>query len=146
MKRKKIILAFIATAIIGGAWYGYREYTRKVKDLSYVKPQLRMPAEELITAFEKDETQSNRLYLDKVIAVTGPVKIVEKSDKGHYSVILGDESSMSSVRCSMDSIHQNAVTKLLAGNVITMKGACTGFNADELLGSDVILNRCVVEK
>jgi hypothetical protein len=146
MKRKKIIFSVIAVAIACGVWYGYREYTRKVKDLSKVKAHLRMHAGELISAFEKNENKSNALYLDKVIAVTGPVKLVEKNDKGYYSIILGDESSMSSIRCSMDSVHQDAVAMLASGSVVTMKGACTGFNADELLGSDVILNRCVVEK
>ncbi|MBC7874135.1 MAG: hypothetical protein H7Y01_09080 [Ferruginibacter sp.] len=146
MKKKKIILAIIFFGIIGGGWYAYSEYTRKVKDLRHVKAGLYMEATELITAFEKDETKSNALFLDKVIAVKGRVKTVEKSAKGHYTVILGDEGSMSSVRCSMDSVHQQDAGALITGAFFTMKGACTGFNTDELLGSDVILNRCVVEK
>ena len=146
MKKKKIILLVVLFALIGGGWYAISEYTRKVKDLSKVKAGVRLDARELIAAFEKDEVKSNGLYLDKIIAVKGPVKAVEKSVKGHYTVILGDATGMSSVRCSMDSIHQQDVSGLSPGSVITMKGACTGFNADELLGSDVILNRCVVDK
>lgn len=146
MKKKKIILSIIVFAIMGGGWYAYKEYTRKVKDLSNVKAAVQLNATELISAFEMDEVKSNDLYLDKIIAVKGMVKAVEKNDKGYYAVILGNESSMSSVRCSMDSVHQQAVADLVKGTVITMKGACTGFNADELLGSDVILNRCVLDK
>jgi hypothetical protein len=100
----------------------------------------------LITAFETNETHANTKYLDKVIAVNGKIKTVEKDEKGFYSIILGDTGSMSSVRCSMDSTHQQGAAKLTPGVFVTVKGACTGFNADDLLGSDVILNRCVVEE
>lgn len=146
MSKKKIIISVIAVAILCGGWYGYAEYTRKVQDLDQVKAQVRMNADELITAFEKNESEANAMYLDKIIAVKGQIKTIEKDDMGHYSVILGDESSMSSVRCSMNPAHNENVAELTAGTFITMKGACTGFNADELLGSDVILNRCVVQK
>jgi hypothetical protein len=44
----------------------------------------------------------------------------------------------------MDSIHNKEAADVKRGIHIAMKGICTGFNADELLGSDVILVRCVV--
>jgi hypothetical protein len=147
MKRKKlkIILAIVVFLALSGGLYAYREFTRKVKDLTYVKAGVQLDAAGLITAFEKDEAQGNEKYLDKIIAVKGKVKTVEKNGNGYYTVILGEDNSMSSVRCSMDSVHQQDVASLSAGTIITMKGACSGFNKDELLGSDVILNRCVVE-
>ena len=146
MKKKSIIFSFMAVAIIGGAWFGYSEYNRKVKDLSDVKAQVTIKTNELISAFEKSEKAANAQYLDKIIAVTGNIKAIEKDDRGNYSIVLGTEGSMSSVRCSMDSVHVNDVMLVKEGAEITVKGACTGFNADELLGSDVILNRCVINK
>ena len=71
---------------------------------------------------------------------------MEKDESGHYTLILGEEGSMSSVRCSMDSTHQQAADELQINTEVIIKGACTGFNADQLLGSDVILNRCVIVK
>lgn len=144
MKRKNILFSIMTLAVIIGGLYGYKEYTRKVKDLSNVKEHVQLSANELITAFEKNEVEANALYLDKIIAVKGNIKAVEKNDKGYYSVILGDEMSMSSIRCSMDTAYGRDISKLKTGTFITIKGACTGFNADELVGSDVILNRCVV--
>lgn len=146
MKKKRIILSFIAVAIIGGAWFGYSEYNRKVEDLAFVKAGIMLPAKELISAFEADEKRANAQYLDKIIAVKGAVKTVEKDDQGYYSIVLGDKDMMSSVRCSMDPIHAEDFQNISAGTEMTVKGACTGFNADDLLGSDVILNRCVIEK
>jgi len=145
MKKKRILLGFIAVAIIGGAWLGYNEYNRKVKDLADVKAQITMQTNDLINAFEKDEKTANAQYLDKIIAVKGNIKTIEKDDRGNYSIVLGDNSSMSSVRCSMDSVHAREVISINEGTEVVVKGACTGFNADELLGSDVILNRCVLE-
>lgn len=145
MKKKKIILGFIVVAIVGGAWLGYSEYNRKVKDLANVKAQLTMKASELIAAFEKSETTANAQFLDKIIAVKGIIKVIEKNDYGHYSIVLGEPGSMSSVRCSMDSLHVKDIVNVAEGIDVTVKGACTGFNADDLLGSDVNLNRCVIE-
>lgn len=147
MKKKKlVIISIIAFALVGGGWYAYKEFNRKVKDLSNVSSDLQLGAGELFSAFEKDEVKSNALYLDKIIAVKGIIKTVEKDARGHYTVVLSEANSPSSVRCSMDSTHQDDLAGLTAGTAVTMRGACTGFNADELLGSDVILNRCVVAK
>jgi DNA polymerase II small subunit/DNA polymerase delta subunit B len=147
MKKKtwKIILGVVLLLLVSGGLYAYKEFTRKVKDLTHVKAGVSIDASQLLTVFETNEAEGNSKYLDKIIAVSGKVKSVEKNNQGHCTVILGDENSMSSVRCSMDSVHQQEVASLATGTVITMKGACTGFNKDELLGSDVILNRCVVE-
>ena len=144
--KKRTIVAAIGIAIIAGAWFGYGEYNRKVKDLSNVQAQITMPANELIGAFEKNENAANAQYLDKIIAVKGNVKTVEKNDRGQYSIVLGNAGAMSSVRCSMDSVHVKEIVNIKEGEEVIVKGACTGFNADELLGSDVILNRCVIEE
>lgn len=147
MKMKKlVIIAIIAFGLLGGGWYVYNELNRKVEDLSKVRSDVHLGVAELIALFEKDEAKSNTIYLDKIIAVNGVVKTIEKDATGHYSVILGEANNISSVRCSMDSTHQGDLDGLTAGSSIIIKGACAGFNADELLGSDVILNRCVIEK
>ena len=147
MKKKtwRLILGVIALVMVSGGLYAYKEFSRKVKDLSHVRADITTDALQLIRVFENDEKTASAKYIDQVVAVNGRVKNVEKNDQGHYTVIMGDENSMSSVRCSMDSLHQQDVAQLSAGATITMKGACTGFNKDDLLGSDVILNRCVVQ-
>lgn len=81
-----------------------------------------------------------------MLKVDGLVKDLIKDDKGYYSVVLGDTASMSSVRFSMDSIHNAQAATLVKGSKAVLKGICTGYNADEMLGSDLILNRAVIEK
>lgn len=145
-KRKRILLIlgvlFVIAAGIGG--YIYKEYNRTHEDTADIKPDYSVGAADIITEFESNETVSNKKYWDKVLEATGTVKDIAKDERGFYSVILGDTSSMSSVRCSMDSLHNKEAASLQKGNTVTMKGICTGFNADDLLGSDVILVRCVV--
>ena len=146
MKKKRITPGVLIVALIGGAWFGYGEYSRKVKDLADVDAQLTMSSGELITGFEKDEATANTQFLDKIIAVNGNVKQIEKNDRGNFTVVLGSAGSMSSVRCSMDSVHVKNMAGVKQGSFVTVKGACTGFNSDELVGADVILNRCVIEE
>ncbi|HQU57379.1 MAG TPA: hypothetical protein PLG88_08105 [Chitinophagaceae bacterium] len=145
MKKKKIIILSIVILALSGGLYAYMEFNRKVKDLSRVRADVKFKSGELIQEFEKDEKAANALYLDKIISVQGQLKAIEKDLANNYSLVLGDAASMSSVRCSMDADHQEDIQHLKEGVYVSVKGACTGFNADELLGSDVILNRCVIQ-
>lgn len=144
MQKRKIIIVSIVVIAAAGALYAYTEYNRKPKDLHRVKPGVELTATSLINAFENDEQKANNAYLDKVIAVEGQVKEIEKNENGFYTIILGEEGTTSSVRCSMDSKHQQEAAELVKGSAVKVKGVCTGFNSDELLGSDVILNRSVI--
>mgnify|MGYP000100100863 CR=1 FL=1 len=149
MKRKKIIryiLISLFIIIAAAAWYIYKEYTRTHTDTALLKPDYSFTATELIREFETNEKASNKKFWDKVINVEGLVKEVVKDDKGFYTLALGDTASMSSVRCTIDSVHSNEAAIVQKGSIITVKGICSGFNSDELLGADVILVRSVVVK
>lgn len=140
---KRTLLLIVLALIIVLGFYGYREYMRGNKDLQKVAPEATLSAPELIKAFETDSASANKSYLGKIIAVSGRVKSVEK-EEGAATVILAEPGTMSSVRCSMDTAHLAELAAVKEGQSVTVKGACTGFNQDELLGSDVVLNRCVL--
>lgn len=147
MKRKNIlryILLPLLLIISVAGIYIYKEYNRTHKDTSKLKPDYSVTASNLINEFESDEQSSNKKYWDKVIEVEGVTKELVKDEKGFYTVILGDPATMSSIRCSIDSSHNKEITSIITGKKIKLKGICSGFNADELLGSDVILVRSVV--
>jgi len=144
MNIKKKIFIGVAVLATAAGLYGYKEYNRKNRDLASVRADIKIHSADLINAFEKNETEANKKFLDKVIQVDGAVKEVIKDEKGYYTLVLGKDGEMSSVRCSMDTVHQQETAGVLKGNNISLKGICTGFNADELLGPDVILNRCVI--
>ncbi len=149
MKRKKIIkyvLLSLLVVIAAAAAYIYKEYNRTHRDTAKLKADYNLPAATLIREFETDQQSANKKYWDKVINVQGQVKEFARDEKGFISLALGDTSSMSSVRCSIDSLHTKEAGSIKKGDQLAVKGICSGFNADELLGSDVILVRAVVNK
>jgi hypothetical protein len=143
---KVTALVFLLLLIVIG-FYAYREYNRKNNSLTDIQPNFTTTATVLINEFTTNEKQSNTTYSGKVIQLSGTIKSIDKDDKGYFTIALGDASSMSSVRCSIDSTETTRAATLQTNALVNIKGICTGFNADEMgLGSDVILNRCVIIK
>ena len=141
---KKIILLILILIIAAGGFYAYKEYHRTNKDLKNSKADFTTGATSLIASFEKDTASASKRYVDKIIAVSGNVKSVDTN--GNPVVIaLGETGQMSSVQCSMDSTYAVEYKAIKEGDHLTIKGICTGGRTEELFGTDVILNRCVVE-
>jgi hypothetical protein len=140
---KKIILLLAGVILVIAAWFIYSEYNRENADLRSTKPDFSMESGELIAAFEKDSASANKKYVDKVVAVSGNVKSIDAN--GNPVVIaLGNPGEMSSVLCSMDSTHARDYKNIREGEKVSIKGMCNGGETQELFGTDVKLNRCVV--
>ena len=122
------------------AIYGLREYYRKNLPMAEMKISERISYSELLEAFTQNDSLANARFLGKVLLVEGPLKTIDFPNK---LISLGEGSSMSSVQCSLEN-SSVPPKHLKKGDVIIVKGNCTGFNADELLGTDVILNRAIV--
>ena len=144
-RKQKIILLILFLLAAMGGWMGYKEYNRTNPDLATVKADNILSANELIQAYEKNDSSANKKYLGKILEITGTVKEVKKDEAGFYTIVLGSEGNLSSVRCLLDSTHQDNAANITTGSSATIRGSCTGFNKDEMgLGSDVILNRAVI--
>lgn len=148
MSTKKIVIVIILVVVAGAAIYGWREYNRTNADLHGVDAKYSVEATQLISEFSQNDSAANARYLGQVVAVNGMVKGLEKDEDGKYTLVLGDTTDMSSVRCALDSTHAKDASGLQRGNSVKVKGAFTGFKKDDtgLLGSDVELNRAVVVK
>ena len=148
MNKKTIIILIAVIAIAAAGLYAWKEFNRKNEDLTEVKAAFIVNANGLINEFTQNDSASNAKYLGKIVTVEGVVKKVENDDYGHHTIVLGDSVNMSSVRCAVDSTHAADATVLQRGQSVKIKGFFTGFKKDEtgLLGSDVELNRCVIEK
>ena len=146
MSRKKIIIGTVVLVILIVGVYAWSEFTRTVKSLGGVAPDYKMEAVALIAEFEDNESAADKKYHNKIIEVSGIVKGVDPV-QNTYTIVLGDTSKMSAVRCVMDSSFVKSVPAINRGSVISVKGAITGFKKDDtgLLGSDVELNGCVIE-
>lgn len=146
MRRRTGILLGIALVLAGVAIYAYREFHRTNINLAEVMADVEVGAVPLVNEFLANDSIANDKYRNKILAVQGMVKEVTTSD-GDCTVVMGDTAGMSSaVRCLLDSTQAAMVGTIHRGDLITIKGAITGFKKDEtgLLGSDVELNRCVL--
>src|SRR5690349_2960801 len=133
MKRYIVFLLVIALlAFIG--WKGCQYFYKAPQSLSKQEATATLSATELIKAFESDSSKANQAYLGKVIAVEGTIKSIEQEEG--VTIILGEEGSMSSVRCSMDTTQKKDWKEVSKGKKVLIKGNCTGYNSDELLGAD----------
>ena len=141
MRRSMVFLLVIALLAFA-VWRGYHYFYKAPESLSTKKATATLSATQLIQAFESDSAKANQAYLGKVIAVEGTIRTIEQEDG--VTIVLGEESSMSSVRCSMDTSQKKEWSELTKGKKVLIKGNCTGYTSDELLGADVILNRCVL--
>lgn len=145
-KKGRIITVVLLVAAAAGV-YAWKEFNRKNKDLTDVKADHSVQAVSWINEFASNDTAANTKYLGKVVSVEGMVKQIEKDEEGKYTLVLGDTADMSSVRCSMDSVHAHNASSLQRGAPVTVKGIYIDFNKDDLgLGSDVKMNRCVIAK
>jgi hypothetical protein len=146
MTKKRIIIGGIVLVMLMAAVYGWYQYNRTVQPLSNVDADFSVNATALINEFVSNEDSANKKYLNKILSVKGMIKNVE-TGSGTGTIVLGDTTDMSAVRCVLDSSAAHSIAdSLQKGRIITVKGAITGFNKDEtgMLGSDVQLNRCVV--
>nr|WP_294908652.1 hypothetical protein [uncultured Lacibacter sp.] len=148
-KRTVFTISLLLILMLGsiGAFYAYREYNRKAKNINKLKAAFEITTDALIQEFTENEITATQKYAGKVLQVQGILKTIDADDNGNYTVVLGNPALPSSVRCSIDTLFTLEPNNLLINTPIIMKGICTGFNADELgLGSDVLMNRCIIIK
>ena len=148
MSRKTILLTVIVLAAMTGGFFICKQFNRRNPDLSNLKPAYVVQANELIKEFSNNDSSANLKYLGKIVSVEGRIKKIDQDQDGYYTVVLGDSTELSSVRCALDSTHMKDAAKLQPISSVRVKGYFTGFEKDEtgLVGSDLKLNRCVIEK
>lgn len=130
--KKKI---FIATTILGslGLIYGYYEYNRPVQSLASATPDFEIIAKNLIDDFVTDEAKANEMYLGKIIQVEGNILAIET---GETTVVVLEGIDFNTIRAALSK--DISADERLVGQVVKIKGSCSGFLMD------VILNECVL--
>lgn len=139
----KIISGIVALIIIASGAYYY--VNRKTQSLSATDSDFQIAAVKLLEEYSSNQKQADQKYLGKIILVNGNLKGIDKDDRGFLTFVLGDPVSMNSIRCSMDTAVVINEASYPSGTVVSLKGECTGFNADDLgLGADIVLNRSII--
>ncbi len=135
---KKLIVAAVIIIVAIAGLYFYKEYNRKVADLSNAKVEETINAADLVTAFENDEAGATKKFAGKTVLVMGNVAEIINQQDTMLNIFLGDKSAISKVSCLMDMRKKEGFKNIVSGTQISIKGICTGFLAD------VEMNRCVI--
>jgi hypothetical protein len=134
MKRR--ILVAVLILIVVAAIIGYRIYSRQTPDVVQDDPDVTVTAKDLIAAFEKDTAAAFKMYVDKIVEVTGTIKSVDTSG----AVVMGEEGTPSEVVIGLDRRHIKDAEKIKVGSVAVLQGICSGYNKssgdpDDMLAS-----------
>lgn len=133
----KKIISLLAIAIIVGSVIGYKIYNKPHQDIRSAKSMFQLPATELFSSYEADETSANEKFLGKIVEVTGKVQEVSKDENGVVNVTLDAGGMLGGVICKLDELTDHKRTDLNKNEQVTLKGECTG------MLMDVVLVRCV---
>jgi hypothetical protein len=150
MKNKKLLLLIVVVVALLGAFYAYREYNRAPVNTADATPDAALTGAALIAAFEQDEAGATSRYVNKLIRVTAVLldvsttEAITPEEKESHTLILGSAEGGTTIRCSMDSTFSLPQTTLAKGETVAIQGICSGYNKDELLGSDIVLVRCAL--
>ena len=148
MNGKSLLLVVMVLAAVTAGVYTCKEFNRKPANLARAKAAYIVQAIDLLNEFSTNDSSANRKYLGKIVTVKGQIKKIDHDEGGYYTLVLGDSTQPSSVFCAMDTLYGKDAAKLQPISSISVKGYLIGFEKDEtgLLGSDVKLNRCVIDK
>jgi len=135
MKKNILIVAsFVVVLILAFVYY---QFSKSHVDMASAKPIAILISDDLFAEFDNDENEANRLYLGKIIQVSGTIYSLEKSDKGDVNVLLMGDDDMFGITCNFDENKLDS-TRLNKGENVMIKGECAG------MLSDVVLIRCVI--
>jgi len=125
-----VVMFFAISAILAALIL----FNKKHPDTAKAKPDYIITASSLQKEFEDNEKAASARYINKIIEVSGTIASVTPSDNNTLNISLKTGSDMSSVNCTFQATGD--LSKLKAGEEITIRGECSGFLMD------VLLNNC----
>lgn len=134
---KKIILSTIILVLIiatSGYYYVFIYSKNKKFDMEHAD-SMNIEATALVSAFQENEANANKLYLDKVLFINGVVGATAKTQSGETSVTLTSSDPFSGVMATLDS---TVTTQVKVGDTIAIKGFCKGFLSDVVITNALI--------
>jgi len=132
----KIALGFVVFIALAGILAALYMFNLKHSDMAKARPDFKITATVLQKAFEDNETAASKLYINKILEVSGKIASVKPAENKFISISLVTGSDLSSVICTFPAISNPS--KLSVGEEITLRGECSGFLMD------VLLNNCAI--
>ena len=137
MKIKKIIIGILVLGIIG-AFIVYKTYNKPHVNVEEASVDISITADKILNDFSSDESSANLKYLDKIIEVKGVVSEIN-TKKGIITIETNDD--FGSVLCHLSEEASRKIGGLQQGQIIVVKGICTGFLMDVILVKCEFINQ-----
>ena len=137
MKIKKIIIGILVLGIIG-AFIAYKMYNKPHVNVEEVSADISITADKILNDFSSDENLANLKYLDKIIEVKGVISEIN-IEKGIITIETNDD--FGSVICHLSEEASRKISGLQEGQIIVVKGICTGFLMDVILVKCEFINQ-----
>ena len=97
-----------------------------------------LSATELFEAYSKNQTVADQKFIDQVVQISGQIFEIFTDQQGATVFLLATGGDEAGVLCTLELGEKEKVSSKKVGDVITLKGVCTG------MLMEVVLNRCRV--
>lgn len=138
MKNKKIKIVFgfiilFSIAVI----VGWSQYNKAHVNVNKVKADYVLTVDKFIKDYSTDETLADSNYVNKIIEIKGRLGSVSSSN-GKLIATFSIPDSETGITCNFQSKETDKIARFKIGQIVTVKGICTGM----LL--DIMMKECVL--
>jgi hypothetical protein len=137
-----IIIAIASLSGDSGQMSGQISSTSTARATATPVPVIEISAEDLISAYDKNEVSADNRYKGKKLQITGIIKSIGKDlfDNPYVVVDSGADFNIISIQCYFSSTDEkNKIAELSKGNAIIITGTCKG------LFLNISMRNCTIE-
>lgn len=143
MKRKTLyIIIIIGALIIIGGGIGFIIINKSTKNFAESDAEITLNAKDLFDSFIKDQNKAIAEYVseDKTIQIKGKILAIDKNAEGIVNILIDVADPEGDISCTLIKEESGKAKKYKAGDMIKIKGQCTGYQ--ELINKEVIMIGC----
>jgi hypothetical protein len=137
-KRTFLWMGILLLLLILFAW-AYHLYDKPHQSAADETVSLSIPADSLYRQYQADEHAADQKYMGKVIEVTGRISEIQHNGASEIW-ILSTQQGGGGINCELFPGAKTG-TPPKAGDLVTVKGRCTGFLMDVNLADCVLSNK-----
>lgn len=121
-------------------------FGEKFETTDNIKADYSFPVADLLKEFTSNDTSANKKYAEKVLEVKGAVSAVELSADSSGTVKFEDSTGSFAI-FSVEKSQYDKMKSIKAGDMVTVKGVCSGSIFSDILGTtQVSFKRSVLNK
>ena len=129
---KRILLSLLVLAVMAGGVYWYVA-TEKFSDTKNRKSDYTVNALDFIKEFLENDSAANIKYTEKIVTVNGTISALEAPDTATVNVKFIDPPTGSFIIFAFQDTHLGEGKGLKVGDVVSIKGSCSGGVYSEIL-------------